>query len=666
MKKLYILLLLLFFTLGLFSQSGTVNLKYPTVVPSLNVNTTAKIGTSIYSNVNGVANLGIYGNGWNNLFMSRGSRIYFDSDTTFGKLYFDYGYGDLHLDAHLDLGDNDLFLNGSIGSDDRKVQLGKFRYLTADTLLPYSIGTPDTVVGYGYFDSIYVNSLAISGNIGGITLNSGTLTLTGADPLTFQTSATTNVVLPTSGILYSSSNNIIPGSSSTYTIGSTSMPFNSLYLSGGAINFNNGGGSIAYSPGDDDFYIGGAGIQLLTGDLGKSLAPVNKGWFTDLDIVNLPTLGSGAIATTQNINDSIAEYLNNATIGVAAIDSNTYGGYTTRTYVESLLGSGSGLSASRLPFIIGVTTGAPSASDSTITHSAFDGKHIDLYRDGAKQYQQFTATNIYEGFRVNGSTITVNPAWQANEQVMVDIIEPILWSYLSLEGQESSLLDGLRGYWKLDETSGTIVTDATGTQNGTRSAGVGVSVSGKLGYANTFNTSNDYIAIPYNTNISPKGSAFSISAWIKLDSLPSVVGHECYIFQQNVGVSPWSAHWIYVDDSDNRIIVGTRNSTNTVYYVRSTDALIVGTWYHIVFINSGNGQALKLYVNGLDVSFMSDVFSGSVLEGLDTSCFGTSYTFSDAVFEGAIDSPAIWSRALTAGEVTTLYNSGNGRTYPFN
>lgn len=84
MKKLYILILLLLFsTLGLFSQSGTVNLKYPTVVPSLTVNTTAKIGTSIYSNVDGVANLGIYGNGWNNLFMSRGSRIYFDSDTTY-------------------------------------------------------------------------------------------------------------------------------------------------------------------------------------------------------------------------------------------------------------------------------------------------------------------------------------------------------------------------------------------------------------------------------------------------------------------------------------------------------------------------------------------------------------------------------------------------------
>lgn len=369
MKKLYTTLILFILTIGLFAQSGTVNLKYPTIVPALRVGGSAKVrldsivqnadtikfyngGTELKSNGAGIwtgtgirldttlarvtlridqvpnlsqavmfndanftgdhttatvfrpatdggASLGIYGNGWSNLFMSRGSRIYFDSDTTFGKLYFDYG--DLHLDAHLDLGDNDLFLNGGIGSDDRKVLVGKFRYLTVDSLLSYSIGTADTVIRYGYFDSLSVNSLAISGNIGGITLNSGTLTLTGADALTFGTSGTTSLMLPTSGILYSSSNNIIPASSSIYTLGSTSMPFNSLYLSGGAINFNNGGGTIAYSSGDDDFYIGGAGIQLLTGDLGRSLAPVNKGWFTDLDIANRPTVGASPLLLGEDL-----------------------------------------------------------------------------------------------------------------------------------------------------------------------------------------------------------------------------------------------------------------------------------------------------------------------------------------------------------------------------
>jgi hypothetical protein len=143
------------------------------------------------------------------------------------------------------------------------------------------------------------------------------------------------------------------------------------------------------------------------------------------------------------INDTMTAIIAAATVGVAAVDSNIYAGYTTRTYVESLLGSGSGLSAERLPFIIGTTSGAPTTADSTVTHANISGKHIDLYRDGAKQYQNFTTTNTAEGFRVSGSTITVNPLWQDGEQVLVDIIQPILWSYLSLEGEESSLLTGL-------------------------------------------------------------------------------------------------------------------------------------------------------------------------------------------------------------------------------
>jgi hypothetical protein len=34
-------------------------------------------------------------------------------------------------------------------------------------------------------------------------------------------------------------------------------------------------------------------------------------------------------------------------------------------------------------------------------------------------------------------------------------------------------------------------------------------------------------------------------------------------------------------------------------------------------------------------------------------------------FNGSIDEVGIWSRALTSSEVTSLYNSGSGRQYPF-
>jgi hypothetical protein len=40
-----------------------------------------------------------------------------------------------------------------------------------------------------------------------------------------------------------------------------------------------------------------------------------------------------------------------------------------------------------------------------------------------------------------------------------------------------------------------------------------------------------------------------------------------------------------------------------------------------------------------------------------------SYLFNG--FLGNIDEVAIWNRQITAGEVATLYNGGNGITYPF-
>lgn len=523
----------------------------------------------------------------------------------------------------------------------------------------------------------------------------------------------------------------VPYSNDGGTLGDGNFGWSDLYLAEtGSIRWDNGlYDPILYNI-DSTIYLQNTNGIIIDGNgtLGTTLSRVKKGWFTDLTVTNtitgtasavtgytrnagsltlsgghgitLTTTGttgitlptSGTLATTTTavmrtdttghavgnymprnstedlVNDSIAARIAAATVGVALADSNIYvAGYATPTFVDSRLGSGGGLSAERLPFIIGTTTGAPTTADSTIVHTAFTGKHIDLYRDGAKQYQNFTATNTVEGFRVSGSTITVYPLWQDNEQVLIDIIEPILWSYLSLSGEESTLLDSLRGYWKLDEPSGTIVIDAAGIQNGTRTAGVEVGVTGKLGYANRFNLAADVINIPYNTNVSPKGVDCSIVMWFWLDSIPSLTGHENYLFQQNVGSAPWAGHYIYVNEDDDKIYATSRNTGGTQYEVLSTGAISDSTWYHVVLVNPGNGQDLLLYLNGVDVSAgASRTFSGTLLEGLSTTCFGSSYEGSAAYHSGIIDSPGIWGRVLTSGEVTTLYNSGNGKAHPFN
>jgi hypothetical protein len=391
----------------------------------------------------------------------------------------------------------------------------------------------------------------------------------------------------------------------------------------------------------------------------------------DLSEVRLRVLradSTDVFATPTQINDTIDARIAAATIGVAAADSNIYAGYTTRTYVESLLGSGSGLSAQRLPFIIGVTTGAPSAADTTVVHSEFEGKHIDLYRDGAKQYQQFTTTNLYEGFRLSNDTIYVNPAWQANEQVMVDIIEPILWSYLSLEGEESTLLTSLNAYWKLDESGGTTATDATGTQNGTL-IGDPPRVLGKLNNGVHIQSGGDLVQIPYNTSVSPKGSAFSVGFWVYLDSVPSATGRDGYLFNANNSISPYSSHEIYIPYTGanaDKIVFYTRNTTGTGYTAISTATLSALTWYLIVAVNRGDGQTMQIYINGSDNTATSNTFSGTVYEALSTISFGNSYLNNPNYVSNIIDECAIWSKALSGGEITEWYNSANGKTHPFN
>lgn len=533
--------------------------------------------------------------------------------------------------GNLSLGANSLLMTGSLGATASRLTKGWFQDLEVT----------NTIIGRASW-------------VTGLTLNSGTLTLQGGHALTFITTGPTSLTFPTTGTL---ATNPMTTAGDVVFGGISGVP---TRLAGGTDGYilTMASGAPAWAVPTGGEYLA-ARVDSIVDVLADTMN-IEELLLFDVDTDTLATQDY----TRSAIADTMTARIAGATVGLAAADTNTYGGAATRTFVEAQLGSGSGLSAQRLPFIIDVTTGAPDSGDSTVVHSEFEGKHIDLYRDGAKQYQQFTATNIYEGFRVSEDTIYVNPVWQADEQVLVDIIEPILWSYLSLEGQESALLDSLNGYWKFDEASGTAVVDATGTQNGTTNATA--AATGKLNLARDFDSATDVVNIAYNANTVPSGADFTVAMWFKIDSLPSVMAQNNYLFQQNIGASPWSAHWLYVSSADDKLHASTRNTDETTYSVLSTDALSVDTWYHVVFVNRGNGQTLQMYVNGTDVSASAGTFTGTLIESASTTCFGNSYSGAASYLDGIIDSPGIWNRALTSGEVTTLYNAGNGKTHPFN
>jgi hypothetical protein len=91
----------------------------------------------------------------------------------------------------------------------------------------------------------------------------------------------------------------------------------------------------------------------------------------------------------------------------------------------------------------------------------------------------------------------------------------------------------------------------------------------------------------------------------------------------------------------------------------------VNVWTHLVGTYNGTTGQLKLYKN--NVAGTPGTLSGAGNTGSASSPFiigDDSDLYSGFQnWNGLIDQVAIWNRCLTANDVSTLYNSGNGLAY---
>jgi len=85
-------------------------------------------------------------------------------------------------------------------------------------------------------------------------------------------------------------------------------------------------------------------------------------------------------------------------------------------------GGGTGSSVSIMKFIVGTTENAPSDGNDTLTHGDFYGKHIEMYRNGFREY----STSLSD------STLTVDPAFSTGDSVIIEVTETSSWTTLAL------------------------------------------------------------------------------------------------------------------------------------------------------------------------------------------------------------------------------------------
>lgn len=214
----------------------------------------------------------------------------------------------------------------------------------------------------------------------------------------------------------------------------------------------------------------------------------------------------------------------------------------------------------------------------------------------------------------------------------------------------SSLNDGLVGYWKLDETSGTNAVDFLGINNGTN-FGANVGVAGKIGTAYNFSNAFINLSDTYNTQL----ETFTISAWI-YKPWDSYYAYSGIVTKSLDGSTGWGLDEGGIGELGGRlcVLLGEEIDCNSV-----TGIYPIGfdNWIFVVY--TYNGTDMQLWKN--DTIIGTYTKTGLQMQNSESIKIGLN-PVDLAYFIGSIDEVGIWNRSLSDAEILQLYNDYAGNS----
>lgn len=216
--------------------------------------------------------------------------------------------------------------------------------------------------------------------------------------------------------------------------------------------------------------------------------------------------------------------------------------------------------------------------------------------------------------------------------------------------------NGLVGYWPFNGNANDVSGNGNnGTING---ATLTTDRNGALNSAYSFNGVNNRIDLPLNLNGSLTNTTeFSISGYVK---------------DFNSGTRGIFSSWKSTASNPKGMLIGMSGNklgggTDDGESIITTNTINNSNWVHIVVVFNGNLAGdlnrMKLFVNGIQVASQSatgntNTVSSNLGNTSTHTAFGAWMGNSGWVgyFSGKLDDFAIWNRALTQQEITTIYN----------
>ena len=300
----------------------------------------------------------------------------------------------------------------------------------------------------------------------------------------------------------------------------------------------------------------------------------------------------------------------------------------------------------------------------------FDNGQLSLYVDGIQLGStqasvnsinlESTDPNNYIGAGFSGSQQTIANFFDgqidnlAFWNIALDESQVNYYQDSNITGDE----EGLIGYWSFNSGSGDIAYDHTGNQKHGDVNGASWNLIPVPGDNNSlsFDGVDDYVNVSNASSLNINGNV-SISAWVNFSNFDNDLacvmskagsGNGGYHIEKTPGANSLS---LWIENGDDGPIGVT------------TNVLDADTWYHIVGTNDGTTS--KIYVDGSLINSVSMGNPGGG-EGDFKIGYNSDNVGSARYWHGNIDEVAIWDGALTADEITALYNTGLGLDASFN
>jgi len=217
--------------------------------------------------------------------------------------------------------------------------------------------------------------------------------------------------------------------------------------------------------------------------------------------------------------------------------------------------------------------------------------------------------------------------------------------------------EGLVAWYDLEEASGTRSDAHTNGLDLTENGTIG-STTGQVGdAADKASAGTDSLYHADDSLLDITGD-LTLAGWVKYDAKTRIFP----IIGKSNGTGNQRSYLLYkqTDSNKMRFLVSDDGTSAGNTIIESSSTFGTGAWYFVVGVLSAGGT-MELFVNNSSegtATAPSAIYSSTSRLELWNINGGTATTES-----GNLDSVAIWNRALSTDEITTLYNSGSGVAY---